>query len=101
MFTIIGFYTEGTAYKEEADKLIATMNKFGLDTRHIESVPNLQNWLKNCRYRTIFIQEKLRELNSPVVWVDVDARILKYPTLFDNIDADLAVHYRWKGHRTC
>lgn len=83
----IAYYTD--SYKEEADGLIQSLKDF--DVEHIvERVPCRGSWIRNVNYKPTFIKQKLEELNRPVVYIDADARMIKSPTLFDNIDCEFA-----------
>lgn len=86
---IISFYTEHTPYKQEAERLIESLRVLGL--RHfIIAEPSKGSWIKNCAHKAIFIQRTLKELKEPVLWLDADATVEKYPVLFDTIEADFA-----------
>lgn len=74
-----------------------TVEKFGYDTSHIEHRDSLNSWELNCQQKALFIKEKLQELNTPVVWLDADARLNGHLKLFDDAPKffiDLAVHFR-------
>lgn len=93
---IVAYYTEGNGYKDEADKLIESLLKFkGRDfTLDIEAVKDFCSWDKNTGYKPTFIKRKLQEYKKPIVYLDVDAVVREYPSLFDEIDCDIACHYR-------
>jgi len=93
----IGFYTEGTGYEDEAKELIKTLIDFNLEYE-IEAIPNRGDWQKNTQHKAVFIREKMdQHPNQALVWVDADARIRQYPSLFCEIaetnQCDIAVHY--------
>lgn len=95
-YEIISFYTVNTPYEREAEKMKESLEKLGLSTEHIQPRKNLKNWHKNCCMKPYFIDEKLRELNKPVVWIDCDARVVKNPVLFEELidsDYDISVHF--------
>lgn len=98
-YEFISFYTENTPYEKEADELRQNLLSFGFSIDHICPKPNLSNWHKNCCHKPYFIDEKLKELNKPVVWIDADARIVRHPALFDQLtdsDIEFGVHFRDK-----
>lgn len=89
----ISFYTKGS-YKEVANShLIPTLEQWNLKYI-VKEIDNLGNWSKNTGYKSQFILEMLEELKEDICWIDVDAKIFKYPELLFNIpqDYDLAYH---------
>lgn len=96
-FEFISFYTENTPYEKEADELRKNLLSFGFSADHVCPKTNLSNWHKNCCHKPYFIDEKLKELDKPVVWIDADARIIRQPILFEklaNSDVEFSVHFR-------
>lgn len=84
---IVAYYTDD--YKDEAKELINSLKSFGVEYV-VENVKCNGSWIRNVNYKPTFIREKIEEWNRPVVYIDVDARVKKYPTLFDDIDCDFA-----------
>jgi hypothetical protein len=97
-FIAVAYYTAGTGYEAEAQKLVASCLKHGV-TYHVEAVPNLGSWQKNTHYKARFILDML-DLHAksgdlrPIVCVDADAQFHAYPLLFDSLDCDAAFAYR-------
>lgn len=90
---IIGYYTD--KYEEEAQKFIDSLKK--LDLPHeVDKVEDKGSWLDNVKYKPTFIKEKLKKLNCPVIYIDVDAEVKRYPELFDKLDCDMAY---WLCHQ--
>jgi len=94
MFTVVSYYTADTPYEEEAWKFVRTLTSVGIASYQVVPIVNLGTWLKNVAYKITFVKEKLKELDHPVVWADVDARFLEYPALFNDLSCDIAFHYR-------
>ncbi len=93
-FTVISYYTKDTPYEQEAKTLINSLQKFDIKY-DIVRVVNKGSWVKNCAYKAEFCLSMLSKHKSPIVWIDCDAVILRYPTLFNELsDYDVAVHYR-------
>ena len=88
--TIISYYTENTPYEEEIKGLISSCEKHGLEYS-IDPIPNFGTWEKNCCFKPKYILKKLIDLQRPVLWIDADAIIYQKPTLFETLDADVAV----------
>jgi len=91
----ISYYTENTGYAEEVKRLIASLRRFNLEY-DIEAIGNLGGWQKNTQYKASFIKKMLLKHKRSVVFIDADARILRYPSLFRNFKADIGAHYREK-----
>ena len=88
--TIISYYTQGTGYEHEVKNLIASCQKLNLPYE-IDAIPSLGSWEKNCCYKPRYILEKLEKLSAPVLWLDADAVVVKKPTLFLSMTADIAL----------
>lgn len=94
---IVSYYTERTAYEEEAAGLVATCRALGLEHR-VVGVPARGGWEKNCAMKAGFVHEMWRTLGRSVLWVDADARVRRIPELLRGCGADLGVHKaaRWQ-----
>lgn len=89
---VVGYYTIDTLYEKRARMLSTTLN-LNKVLYYIEPVPNLGSWLKNTGYKPTFLKRMLKEFKGlDIIYVDVDARFLHYPVLFDTLDCDIAVH---------
>ena len=87
---IISFYTVGTPYENEVQRLIASCTEWGLETE-IEGVPSQGSWEKNCALKPAFILKKIQQHGRPVLWVDADAVFKQRPDFSDFAACDLAV----------
>ncbi|NGX26308.1 MAG: hypothetical protein K940chlam6_00223 [Chlamydiae bacterium] len=87
---IISFYTKDTPYEVEVQNLIASCERFSLESS-IEGIESQGSWELNCAYKPFFILQKIEELQRPVLWVDADGVFVKNPTVQSAFDADLAV----------
>ena len=91
---VIGYYTLGTGYQNEAGKLLASCVKFGLNY-DLVGVKNLGTWQKNTRYKAQFVKQMLLKYpNYRLLYVDCDAVFNQTPELFKDYKADVAV--RWQ-----
>lgn len=81
-------------YADEARGLIETLNAFDLP-HYVAEFGNRGDWVRNCANKPIFLRE-VRATNHgrPLVWIDADARIRQRPTLFENMAADFAAHWK-------
>lgn len=89
---MVSFYTPGTAYEELARHLAASVRERGLPLR-IEARKRQATWAETCAQKPFFIREAL-EKHPRVLWLDADARLMAFPELLRDADADFAVHRR-------
>jgi hypothetical protein len=87
---VVGYYTVGTGYEDEARQLIESLDALGLEHR-VEALPVSGTWIKNCGRKARVIQRAWRETGRPVLWLDADARAHRAPTLLANTTADFAI----------
>jgi len=91
---VIAYYTVDTPYEDEAEVLKISLESVGYSYL-VCGVPNLGSWQKNTQYKSIFIRDMLeRFFGKPLLYLDVDAIMIKPPVLLDNLKADIAaVHF--------
>jgi len=100
----ISYATKDTPYVDELNThLLPTLKKFDLNY-DIEYPANRGNWQANTGYKSEFILKMLEKHKRPVIFLDADAEIWKYPGLFENISNkyDLGVHildWGWVWHK--
>lgn len=87
---VVCFYTKETLYQLEVQNLIASCEKWGLETC-IEGVASLGSWELNCAYKPFFLYDKLKAFKRPLLWVDADGVFIKSPGMLDVFEADFAV----------
>lgn len=90
---IISYFTD--LYAWDAEQLLKSLAKCGIADYKVERRPQLGSWERNTQYKAPFILEKLLE-GDPVVWTDADSRIRQYPSLFDELECDVAFFYLTK-----
>jgi len=89
---VCAYYTHDTLYERKVKTLIGTLDLYKI-LYYIEAIDNLGSWHKNTNYKPTFVKKMLRKFpDSDIIYVDVDARFMKYPILFDTLDCDIAVH---------
>lgn len=101
----ISYYTKKTPYEEVMNThLMPTLKNFNLDY-DIEGIEDLGNWANNTGYKSRFIVKMLEKHKCPVVFLDADATIEKFPKFLLNISSeyDICFHYldwnlQWRGH---
>lgn len=102
-FVVCAFYTKETFYEDEAKGLIKTADQFGLK-HDVRGYQSRGTWVKNASIKPEFIYTMLLEHpEEDILYVDIDARFRQYPSLYDNFDGDIGVHYlvnqRYKNGR--
>lgn len=91
----VSYYTLN-GYQEEKKMLVRSLRTFGLQYE-IDQIEDFGSWQANTQYKAQFILDKLDKYTGrPVVFVDVDAEIMRYPEAFCDLDkqADIACHWR-------
>jgi len=88
---IVSYYTLGTGYEKEAQNLIRSCKKLGLQT-DIVGILSKGKWEENCAFKPKFLLKMLQKHKRPLVWVDADAVILKPPKLFESLSCDIAIY---------
>ena len=91
MPTVVAYFSP--AYKDEADRLIDSLRPWGLK-REIVPIPGFGSWINNVRYKPTFLLEMLDKVEGPLLYLDADATVDRYPSLFDGMEGDIAVHLR-------
>jgi hypothetical protein len=85
------YFTKNTLYEKEARRLQASLVKYNLNYELLP-IENQGSWQKNISMKASLIQQKLLSTPTPLVYVDCDAEFVAYPTLFDNLTCDIALH---------
>lgn len=92
-FVVIAYYTKGTGYEQEIEKLTASLRRFDLKY-DITAIHNLGSWQKNTQYKARFCREMLNKHKKNLLYLDADATVEGYPQLFEDIKHDIAVHFK-------
>lgn len=91
-FIVVGYFTKGTLYEQEAVRLIRSLQQFKVPY-YIEPVSDKGNWYLNTQYKPTFLRQMLDKFESKnIVYVDVDAEFCAYPRLFDELGTHPDVH---------
>jgi hypothetical protein len=48
---------------------------------YIQELPDTGSWISNTRLKSKFVYDTLEQLKSPILWIDSDSTILKYPEI--------------------
>lgn len=95
-FIIVSYYTD-EKYKNELQNLMESIRKFEL-SYYIEELVDKNNWVHNTHYKPSVIKRAMSLFNLPIVFIDADAVIRKFPELFENIKKDFAVFFSEGGN---
>lgn len=86
----VGYYTVGTPYENEADSLRVSLDGLGL-AHDITGIDNRGDWQKNTQAKSDVLLSFIDKYpNRKLVYVDVDAFVLKKPVLFWDLSCDIA-----------
>ena len=92
-FIVCAFYTTKTPYAREARKLIKSCNNHNIP-HYIVPIDQQEDWTANCAQKPkIILQALAKNPDKNIVYLDADARVMRYPDLFDSLDCDIGVHY--------
>jgi hypothetical protein len=88
-------YTKNSIYEQEIVRLNSSCAPFGL-RRHFESYESRGSWVANVKYKAELLLRTLQNSseNARIVFLDADAVVMRYPSLFDHLDCDFACHVR-------
>lgn len=93
----ISYYTIDNGYKEEAERLIRSLEKFKLPYYCEGILSGGKDWDEITKRKPILILKVLNMLpDRDVVWIDADAVILKLPTDLFDLEVDFACCYKNK-----
>jgi len=91
-FLVVGYYTVGTLYEQEACRLITSLRRFNIPY-FIQPIEKMDSWYSATQYKPQFLLDMLdRFEGTSLVYVDVDAEFQAPPVLFDELDARSDVH---------
>ncbi len=89
----ISYYTKGSYEQIAQEHLLPTLKRHSLPFE-VKKVADTRNWYRNTAYKATFILEMMEKHQKDVVFIDCDAEILRFPTLFYEIpeEIDVACH---------
>lgn len=76
--TIVSFFTPDFEYPTHARRLLQECKALGLNYR-INELPSTGSYLANTCMKPRYLLDCLRTLDTPLLWVDVDASVLRSP----------------------
>lgn len=93
MFKVVAFYTKDTPYENEIEILKASLKKHKIP-HIIKGIESRGNWVLNAGAKPDFLLDILNDVDHDILYVDADAEFTCYPTIFDDLQADIALHKR-------
>lgn len=91
--TIISFYTDDWEYPKHAERLKKECNNLHI-LYDIRQLPSTKDYHANCRLKAEFILQRLQELKTPLLWIDVDGSLLKTPVELSKLSQNYDVGLR-------
>lgn len=86
---IVSYYTPGTHYEDHAKALAQSAKRLGLDVI-TGARSSKASWVENCGQKAAFLRDVWNEVQRPILWIDADARIIRRPTIVENLATDFA-----------
>ena len=87
----------GDYYKQAAQKLCSSCVRH--DLPHVVfPLRAASNWIEGCSFKPAVIAHALKTFKQPILWLDADAIVLKYPSVFEEINSGIALHVSEGGH---
>jgi len=91
-FKVVSYFTPD--YLPSVKRLEDSLVKHDISYEFVSHQP-FRNWLEGVRFKPHFLRSQLLKSEVPLVWLDADATVEKYPSLFDSFkDIDFACHFR-------
>lgn len=92
---VISFFCGNKYYYDAANKLRADCERLGQDNdiQEIAKTPE-ETWLEICRKKVPFYLDMMRKHQRPLLWMDVDCRLLQRPAILDGLRCDIAGYLR-------
>ncbi len=90
---VVAFYTSGSSYEREAELLVASLDRVGLE-HHVQPVMLGGDWYTATAYKASFLRWARSRFRGSLLYVDVDAFVHEdCSAYFDGLDADFGAHW--------
>lgn len=97
---IISAYSNDHYYQQASESFSAGLAKYNIEHK-LFSFSDKGNWHANCRMKASIIHEALNSTKKPILWIDVDALILKPIDLIIPKTVDMmGIRQAWGPKRT-
>ena len=94
MTIVLSRYTRD-GYEDSAKRLADSCRRFNLRSS-IEVVDTMGSWLDTVKQKPLWILSSLLAWREPVLWIDADCEVIKFPDLLYCHGADFSA-YNWKA----
>lgn len=88
-FIIISMFTKDTPYEKDIDILSRSIDRYNIKY-DIIGKDNTGNWIKNTYLKALTIKDAMNKYKIPVVWIDIDAKLVRYPDFFFNMNGEIS-----------
>lgn len=88
---VISFYTTHTPYATEITRLRRSCQEYGLEL-YVEGLASTGCWVRNCALKGPFVWRCLQQFSEPLLWLDADAEVVRYPGLFSDPEFEFAAY---------
>jgi hypothetical protein len=96
---VVSFYCGDSYYYEAAERLRQDCANQGLDSDIVELEKREdESWLHICRRKVAFYLDMHRKHDRPILWLDVDTRLVSHPSILTGATADFAAFLRGVRH---
>lgn len=97
-YVVISYYADfnparSTFYEDCYHKLHSQLVSLSIPFI-IDQLPVSGRYMTNCLFKPNFILDKIKALAKPVIWIDVDSHIVKFPYDFADDEYDMSVVIR-------
>jgi hypothetical protein len=93
---VVAYYTIDTPYEELARMFRLNLDRMGMD-HDVRGLPDTGRWVTNCALKGPFMRDMMKELDRPLVWIDIDAEVLRRPTILAEQaggEYDMALYFK-------
>jgi hypothetical protein len=87
---LVSFYTFDKYYRKAAAEMLASCNRLNVDFA-ITSYPCSKSWVQTTRRKPRFILGMLDLYKRPLLWVDIDNKLMRVPNYLDQYSEDLVI----------
>ena len=95
--TVANCYSPTGPYPKYAQGLRDSCKALKVPCISIE-VSDQGSWVRNCAVKGVFMQQTMRIMARPLLWIDADATLMQRPAIFRDCGADFGV-YAFDGPR--
>lgn len=91
---VVCYYTVDTPYEVEYEAFARNVASYGLEI-DATAIASVGSWVGNCHQKPDIIRAALeRHPDRTLMYLDVDARLSRYPDLIDTFVGDVSFHRR-------